>query len=317
MCAVTGPSSANRTDARWDVWGTDLGHMFEHNGREYMAFGDTYGRNRKHPRSNALALLAPENDPNTGLTIESMETDASGRARQIIPNRLLHFEVTVIPTYGVSVGDRMYLHYMSVRRWLQPGRWQLNHSGLAYSDDDGRTWRRAGGRRPGNSAFSQVAFVKANGFVYLFGIPAGRFGALKLARVQEDALLSPRLYEYWTGDVWSNDGEKAATTLVPAPVGELSVAWNSYYSRWLMMYLDERTASIVLRTADVLTGPWSEERTVVTAEHYPQLYAPYITPRWNDGPEVYFTMSLFGSYNVFLMRTRLGQHAFERPSGES
>jgi len=44
---------------------------------------------------------------------------------------------------------------------------------------------------------------------------------------------------------------------------------------------------------------------VATAKDYPQLYAPYILPKWNDGPEIYFTMSLFGPYNVSLMQTSL------------
>src|ERR687892_2086214 len=39
---VTGPTSRNRTDLRWYVYGTDLGHMFEHEGRLYMAFGDSF-----------------------------------------------------------------------------------------------------------------------------------------------------------------------------------------------------------------------------------------------------------------------------------
>jgi hypothetical protein len=59
-----------------------------------------------------------------------------------------------------------------------------------------------------------------------------------------------------------------------------------------------------LRTP-TLTGPWSPETVVTTAQQYPQLYAPYITPLWNDGPDIYFNMSLYGPYAVYLMRTSL------------
>jgi len=84
-----------------------------------------------------------------------------------------------------------------------------------------------------------------------------------------------------------------------------AVRWNSYYKKWLMMYLNDPHYRIVLRTADSLTGPWSAEQVIVTGEQYPQLYAPYMPPLWNDGPDILYTMSLFGPYCVDFMRTRL------------
>lgn len=63
--------------------------------------------------------------------------------------------------------------------------------------------------------------------------------------------------------------------------------------------------SVVLRTAEALTGPWSEEWVVATGAEFPALYAPYQFPVWNDGPDIYFTMSLFGPYQLFLMKTSL------------
>jgi Domain of unknown function (DUF4185) len=93
--------------------------------------------------------------------------------------------------------------------------------------------------------------------------------------------------------------------VVAGPIGELSVRWNSYYQRWLMMYLIDDQELIVLRSAADLTGPWDEPRIAVRATDYPALYAPYIYPKWNDGPEVYFNMSLFGPYNVWLMKTEV------------
>ena len=56
-------------------------------------------------------------------------------------------EVTIIPTAGVSVpynnayGARQYMSFMSIRSWDTPGRWTTNYSGIAYSDDNGQTWR--------------------------------------------------------------------------------------------------------------------------------------------------------------------------------
>src|SRR3712207_9486665 len=73
IARLTGPGSINNTAARWNVYGTDLGRMFEHRGRIYMAFGDTYGPPGRPPRfgsdwrRNVLAWLQDSN-PVDGLT---------------------------------------------------------------------------------------------------------------------------------------------------------------------------------------------------------------------------------------------------------
>jgi hypothetical protein len=309
VSTITGPDSTNRTDERWGVYGTDLGHMFEHRGRVYLVFGDTYGTDRSDWRSNTMAWTE-DPDPSDGLELAGMVEDWPGHAGELLSSRKLYgWERTVIPTYGVSVGERMYLHYMSVRYWGSDGRWRLGHSGLAYSDDDGRTWiKDRDAVWPGGGDFGQVSFVRQGGHVYLFGIPAGRFGEVTLARVREDRLLDLPAYEYWTSQSWSADSADSAT-VAPAPVGELSVRWNSFYGKWLMMHLDERRRAIVLRTADRLTGPWSRPHIVTTAAEHARLYAPYIAPLWGDSPEVYFTMSTYEPYAVHLMRTTLPESA--------
>jgi hypothetical protein len=319
IARLTGPESINRTDVRWNVYGTDLGSTFEHRGQLYMLFGDTFGPPGQPPefggdwRSNALAWMRDPN-PWDGLRFDGMIVDEQGHAREILEsekNFSGEGEITVIPTNGVSVHTRMYLHYMSVREWGPPGEWSLNHGGIAYSDDDGETWvTPPEARWDGDSNFGQVAFVTHGRHIYVFGIPGGRFGGVQLARVAQDDVLNLERYQYWSGEEWRAQEEDAAT-IVPAPVGELSVQWNSHYRKWLMMYLNDEdrpewgTGAVVIRTADCLTGPWSEERVVVTSEEVPQLYAPYIPPRWNSGPDIFFTLSRFNHYDVFWWHTSL------------
>jgi hypothetical protein len=312
---VTGPTSRNRTDLRWYVYGTDLGHMFEHEGRLYMAFGDSFGPPGHPPtfgddwRSNLLAW-SRDRDPRDGISFEGMITDRPGHAKELIRDEDVPLEEqpsTTIPTNGISLGKRMVLHYMAVRAFTGPGFWSLTGSGLAYSDDDGNTWTLPEDATwPEGSNFGQVAFVEQGAHAYLFGIPGGRFGAAKLARVERDRLLDLERYEFWDGTRWAATEDDAAV-VVPAPVGELSVQWNSHYRKWLMTYLndDDQVNAVVIRTADCLTGPWSEEEVIVTAEEAPQLYAPYIPPRWNNGPDVYFTLTQFGPYDVFWWHTSL------------
>lgn len=321
VAQLTSEESMNQTLTRYGIAGTDLGHMFDMDGRLYMVFGDTFGccipgtggpGGAKDWRSNAMAVI-DDREPVDGLTFAGMITDRTGHAAQLIrPGR---DDVTIIPTNGIAIGGRMYLHYMAVRKWGGPGEWELNASGFAYSDDEGQTWVKdsASGAAlwPGDSNFGQVALVHRDGFVYLFGIPGGRFGGVQLARVSEDALLNASSYRYFagvaqSGPEWS-ETPADASTIVPAPVGELSVLWNGHLGCWIMTYLNEHKAALVIRSAAELWGPWSDESILVSGRDYPQLYGAFLHP-WlteNGGETIYFTMSLWRPYNVFLMRAQL------------
>jgi len=308
VAPLTGPGgvSVNDTWEDYGVYGTDLGHTFMYGDDLYMVFGDTFGIDNSDWRSNVAAVISTDQDPSDGLTFDRMITDRPGHAKALIPQSAVDGEeVTIIPTYGIAVGDRLHLHYMQVIFWGPPGRWDLGSSGFAWSDDAGETWTvDPDATWPGDSNFGQVAMERVDDHIYIYGIPGGRFGGVHLARVAADRLLDLESHEYWDGERWQADPELAAT-IVPAPVGELSVRWNEYYRTWVMMYLNEDLYAIVLRTADALTGPWGGERVVARGSDFPQLYAPYQLPKWNDGPDIYFTMSMFGPYQVYLMRTRL------------
>jgi hypothetical protein len=123
--------------------------------------------------------------------------------------------------------------------------------------------------------------------------------------VPDSEVLDIAAYQYWNGSSWTTGSPAAAVDIAPSPVGELSVQWSSYYRTWLMTYLVDPTGQIVLRMSDSLTGPWSAPQVVVTSAQFPQPYAPYITPLWNDGPDIYFTMSVYDHYQVYLMHTSL------------
>jgi hypothetical protein len=308
-------TSINDTVAEGDIWGCDLGHMFAWGGKVAMVFGDTYGApGYFFPggdwRSNTMALSS-DTTPADGLTFDNLITDAPGHAKELLPsahggtNADGQPENTVIPSSGIAVGSRMYLHYFSdISLPLDgSGAWPINYSGIAYSDDGGNTWvKDTGIRWPADSNFGEVAFVKQDGYVYLMGIPAGRNGHADLGRVPEDQVLDPTAYEYWTGATWSPSSADAAE-VVPGPVGELSIQYNTYYQRYLMMYLDVTSDDIVIRSARSLTGPWSDEQTVLPGKVYFTQYMGGIAPLWNDSKDIWFTANLFTAYNPFWAHT--------------
>lgn len=306
LTTLTGPRSPVRTDERWGVGSTDLGHPFVYEDRVGLLFGDTFegtGPGTHGWRSNALAWV-DETDP-ADWRIDEMHEVRPGRAGELLGSiKLNGWEQTVIPTNAVAVGDRIVMHYMSVACWGGDGRWAVRRSGLAVSDDGGHTFRRTGAQWSAGSGFAQVAFVPRGDLLYVFGIPEGRDGAARLARVAPDELLAPSAWRYWDGRDWVAD-EAAAAQVVAPPVGELSVGWLDEHERWLMVYLDEVRGGIVMRTAEELTGPWSRARLVASTVEFPQLYAPYLLPGTGDGGRVQFTMSRYDIYNVVLMEAEL------------
>ncbi len=313
---LTGADSPNRTD-RYDVYGTDLGSFFEHEDKLFIVFGDTFGKREpgktgaggEHWRSNVMAY-STDFDPSNGITIDGMITDDMGFAKELVASyHRKNGEITKIPTAGISANGNIYLYFMSVNEWTSNGRWLANYSGVARSTDDGQNFQIVRDLRwDGDSNFIQVAPVEVDDSVYFFSVPSGRHGGVALMRVAIVDIENLDAYEYFAGSatdgpVWQTD-PYSAQSIVSAPVGELSVIWNPYLDSWIMTYLNETSHAIEIRSSPSLWGPWSEPRILVTADDYPALYGAYMHPRLTEdnGRVIYFNMSQWGSYNVFLMR---------------
>jgi hypothetical protein len=163
---------------------------------------------------------------------------------------------------------------------------------------------------PGNEKFQQGAFLRGgDGYLYSYGTPAGRGGPAFLSRVPERAVPDVTKYQYWSaseaGGGWVPNNPGAATPVIPGPVGEMSVQYNSYLRQYLALYGNGGN-DVVARTAPTPQGPWSGEQTLISSGQMPGgIYAPYLHP-WSTGKEVYFTLSLWNAYDVMLMRTVLG-----------
>jgi hypothetical protein len=147
--ALTGEYSINQTLSNYDVYGTDLGIVFDRGTELFIAFGDTFSEPHfsRNWRSNVLAVTT-DHEPADGIRFDRMITSkVDKRAIELLNSRKQdNIEMTVIPTGGFSITsqdqDSLYLCFMSVRHWGEPGRWDCNYGGIARSTNGGQSWEK-------------------------------------------------------------------------------------------------------------------------------------------------------------------------------
>ncbi|WP_235009958.1 DUF4185 domain-containing protein [Mycobacterium sp. 3519A] len=335
---ITGPNT--QSSSRFRISGADLGIIWDNgqsgpNNQVLIAFGDTFGdcsAADQEWRKNTLFRSADRNLAD-GMDIPDARFNNIYAGSPVDPNRpmpnfsrqvvaslnLAATEVTIIPTAGISVGTTQYVNFMSVSSWGSPGQWSTNFSAVAASTDNGENWTvPTSSIRPawfnsvpnvpfvwGYQNFQMGAYLRANGYVYAYGTTPGRGGAPFLSRVAESSVADLSAYEYYTPFGWLKNMPFLAIQVVWAPGSEMSVAWNDFLKKFVMLYTDT-VSNVVMRTADKPEGPWSKPATVVASTAVPGgIYAPYIHP-WSSGQDLYFTLSLWSNYSVMLMRTTLG-----------
>lgn len=337
LAQLTGPGAINDTAAVL-LAGADLGHMTTVGDRTFFVFGDNFGERDPEAyggvgeiwKSNAMAWSTSD-DPAAGVRFDGWILDDYGQVKELLPSdhrpNDVVGETTRIPTQLFAVGETLYLGYMSVWHWGAPGVWTADHAGLACSTDLGQTWEELPEPRwAGDSGFVQLAQVPlaADGddWIYLWGIPAGRFGSVRLMRVpaSDEAVTDPGAYQYFAGTDgdtarWSNE-EADAEVVLDGPVGELSVMWSTFLERWLLTTMADNADAVVFEGLSPW-GPWSSPHILTTQAETPGLYAPYMTPRYvsDDARRVYFTLSIWGPYQVYWYAMDLVEHADAQPGG--
>ena len=311
--------SPNNTPLHWNVGGTDLGIVWEMEPGKYgIFFGDTFGRdfkpnpsspgpNGSNWRSNVLAF-SEDKDLEDGLTFSSMATDARGDAREIIyggKDGSGNGDWTSIPTAAIRANGADYVHYFNIRNWTG---WITNYSGMYKSTDNGQTWEKCEGITfSSNSPFGQGGYFKKDGYVYMIGTQTGRDSKASLARFLEPDIENRDQYEYWSSSSgeWIKGDENLATIIIDDKVGELSFIYNETLHKWFIAYFNGDRYNITMRTAEQITGPWSEPYELAAGKDYAQLYGSYFHPLSVSGDNLYFLMSMWMPYNVFLMNAEV------------
>ena len=327
IARVTGTSMSgetfpnpNNTAVKWNVGGTDLGVIWEMDPGKYgIFFGDTFGSdfapNNSNPGPNGGSwrsnVLAYSNDSNLddGLSFSGMATGGSGDAREIIysqKNMSGNGDLTSIPSAAIRANGIDYVHYFNIKTWTG---WVTNYSGMYKSIDNGITWTKSTEISfSSNSYFGQVGYFKKDGYVYMIGTQTGRNSNARLARFIESDIENQGNYEYWnsSSNQWIKGDENSATNIIEDKVGELSFIYNQKHKKWIIAYFNETRYNITMRTADNITGPWSRPYELAAGSDYAQLYGSYFHPISVNGDDLYFLMSMWLPYNVFLMKVELG-----------
>ena len=108
-----------------------------------------------------------------------------------------------------------------------------------------------------------VAPTLIDGHLYVFGTTSGLAGHhCSLARVPVERVLDRSAWRYWDGEAWNPDISRARSVFVGGP--NLAVSFDDYLGQWLAIYSRPFSPDIVARTANELTGPWSNESVLYT-----------------------------------------------------
>jgi hypothetical protein len=338
-----GKPTVNMTMSRYGLDATDLGISFRHNGRTYLLFGDTAGAKG----GDAIAYVT-ESSPTEGIKLNFLQDENGVYQPVFIPGiKQGGFEV---PMAGASVAGKMYVYHTTDS---SPSS-LMGKSVVAVSEDDGGTFNYLydlSAKHFVNVSIVEVQSGSWKGLPHKKGMGLLMFGSghyrksdVRLAYQPADKIESASSICYFQGPDdqgipgWSCREENAVPLFDQPCVGELSVTFNRFIGKWIMLYNCGTERQVIdLRTADFPWGPWSDPQVIFDAkrdggfcrfihlsrevENCDNLedpgrqnesgdpYGPYqfegLATGDKNSTTIYFTMSTWNPYTVVLMKTTL------------
>ncbi len=343
----------NLTLTRYKLAGTDLGVSFRHKDKTYMLFGDTVGL-----RGGDAIAYTTDTTPENGIELTFIHDNIAYLPVKIPGISQGAFEV---PMEGVSVGGRMYIYSTTdsigvAEMFSEGAEPKMGRSVVAVSDDDGQTFSYLYDFSSKNfinvsvvevdTADLSTAFAAGTGkALVIFGSGFYRRSDVFLAVQPSDQIGARSSIRYFAGldssgrPTLSSNEEDAQPLFNQPVVGELSVSYNSFINKWIMLYNSFMPTSrgINMRTADKPWGPWSEPQIIFhpwndngychfmhagfphekcdevsdpgREKEYGGEYGPYQFEDFATGggssTTIYFTMSTWNPYTVVLMKAGL------------
>lgn len=262
------------------VGGTDLGiPVRQPNGQIAYVFGDTFEQDMEGGpgwRSPVLLRSAPGLD-GSGIVF-------NGAAGGSYAKQLLSYDhnsteySTWLPSDVITIGDRMYLHYI-VNKGLGNVRWTQ----IAYSDDNGENWTVSSARWEAdeNNSLQQLWTWErgCDGYVYIISTKfISRDQPIIMHRVPETALLDKSQYEPWGYANGSWGWGKPASVILTGQFGELSL--RRVENKWVLSWFNAGDYDITIKVFDSPTSNLYEAKTFkpITGAMAAQLYGGYIHP---------------------------------------
>ncbi len=353
-----GTDTPNQTGKRYQVYGTDLGISFVHDGRLFFLFGDTTRRGTSEGLPKTALPGTHFNEDETDYDAIAFTTSDSAyngiplvfnSASPVVDN--ISQMTAETPIEGFSIGKDMYVYFatdMFEEKRILPQR-----TVLARSSD--------GGYRFGNSLYTlstyrfihvSVQIVENDRFLglprrtgkglLLWGAGKYRQSDVYLAYMPLDEITNPNSILFFAGfdkntdnPSWQPDEAMARPLFSASCVGELSIRWNHYLGKWIMLYNCDlcNTSGVVVRLASNPWGPWSASKIVFDntdgLTHFLHLqgkdnlydkdrddktnpfdlgysYGPYQIAPYASGvkgrySKIYFTLSTWNPYQVLQM----------------
>ncbi|MFO0549628.1 MAG: DUF4185 domain-containing protein [Polyangiaceae bacterium] len=245
--------------------------------------------------SGAVAYFLPETDDearfNSAHRGDPCEETPCGDRWAIWPGAMVFDEERqrALLFYGlVFVGEEALAGGQSLAIWDDPA--SPPRRPAFHPDSDHPTLLFPEGELPVGAA----ALIEGDE-LFAFGCPKDYVSyPCKLAKIALSQVEDPAAWRYWNGDDWTADPAEAET-LFDGWV-TMSVFFNPHIGAWMTVYSSLFSNDVVARTAPALTGPWSEERLVFTADRkdedswtYDALVHPEFTEE--DGKVLYMTFT--------------------------
>jgi len=335
------------TYSRYGVDGTDLGVSFEHAGKLIFLFGDTRGRSAFLPTgavpgtADSWAYTMDENaDECLNLRFYTGQPGSQGLPRflpPLVPG--VSQGAFEVPMEGIDIDGVAYGFFTTNHTEQRT----MGGSILARLVDESFSFKYLYTFSTNKFVNLQIVPVKNSEFpglpqnigqgLLIWGSGEYRKSDPYLAWMPYESIEDKSKLLYFSGTDtkgsphWSQS-ENDAVSIFPDPtIGELSVSWNQYLNRWIMLY-----RGVVMRSALLPWGPWSDRETVFDAAteghgkfiHSPGKdnlsdpgresipggpYGPYIIEKFTKGSPgrstVYFTLSTWNPYTVVLMKVLL------------
>lgn len=337
VCQLTGDfdracrvPTLSQTGKRFGVVATDLGSSFEHKGKLYFLFGDTWGR----PGDRDVLAWTESTDPAKIMLAFHLALDKKWLPLTVPGIGQGAFE---IPSGGISLADTLYV----VCTTDHSDKKVMGRSVLASSHDDGRTFMKL--YDLSDTKFINVSFWLTDDWLYVYGSGAYRKSNVCLARVKPTDIGDRSRLEYFNGMAkgqprWSPQEADAVPLFDHDQIGEFSVSYLKPVKRYVMLYNAAKPRGITLRSAQAPWGPWSTGTVIFEPDrdngygHFMHIsaqvkknadalsdperndewggeYGPYIMSRFTSGADghcrIYYVMSTWNPYQVMVMRSDL------------